>query len=298
MGVRALDREMWRLAIVAMLVLFALGGLAADGMRADQSDYVREQTRPELQVDLTLAPSKTRPDLVELSVDRLMPLDDRTPICLDTLTQVLSTGRADSQHAGQQGYTLDVRSLGAPGRLCIRRALQLADADLHIPALTLPSDTMLYPFDDLQLAHSLAVAGGTPTRLLRVRAVYHLALPGRIFAHGLFWEQPKHASGEVAELHLVRPWSYRLLAPVIVLALFLCALLLLLIQERGTFITASIALTVGTWNARQLLIPLSDVRYTLLDAGLLLVYGVIWVSFLLFAIRLRQSVHSEDRPGV
>lgn len=272
------------------LLLISCGG------NIPRTEYPIAAAQTELQIDIRIAQSATNSSTLNVIVDRIAPRNPGKMICFDTITQVVSMNTPDQATDGDQpNYRVDVQAVSDPaGLLCISQTEQLPNNRLQIAQLAIDIESALSPYDRVQFLHSIVIAQAKPARQIRTHVVYHIDSAGRVVErlHASEAGPTSTPSLEVVEIILVRPLLYQILAPIILGALFTCALLMMLIHERTTFIQATIAMTVGTWNARQLLVP-TDTQAHVLDQVLLCIYALIWVSFVIFTIRLkRRHPHS------
>jgi hypothetical protein len=283
----------WKI-VLYFLVLVLVGGCGSNTSRT--ADPVGA-AQAELQIDVRIVPSPTDRNTLNVVIDQIAPRTPGASICFDTITQVLSLNTLNQPASGDQStYRVDVQAVsGVNSPLCINQAEQLPNGRMHGAPLTIDTESALYPYDRVQFLHSIVVAQAKPARQITSHVSYHIDVAGRIAEPIHFAEanQPSTTKLTVAEIVLVRPVLYQLLVPIILGALFVCALLMMFIQERTTFIQATIAMTVGTWNAHQLIVPISDIHAVVLDQVLLCIYALIWGSFALFTIRLwRKQKHA------
>jgi hypothetical protein len=283
----------WKI-VLSFLVLVLVSGCGSSPPRI--ADPVGA-AQAELQIDVRIVPSPTDRNALNISIDQIAPRTPGASICFDTITQVISLNTPTQLTDGDQStYRVDVQAVsGGDGPLCINQAEQFPNDRMHSAALAINTESTLYPYDRVQFLHSIVVAQAKPARQITSHVSYHIDAAGRIAEPVHLSEANQHGGANLAitEIVLVRPVLYRILAPIILGALFICALLMMFIHERTTFIQATIALTVGTWNAHQLIVPTSDIHAVVLDQVLLCIYALIWGSFVLFTIRLwRKQKHA------
>jgi hypothetical protein len=283
----------WKI-VLYVLVLVLVSGC---GSSTPRIAHPIGAAQAELQIEVRIVPSPTNRNTLNVIIEQIAPGTPGASICFDTITQVISLNTPDQPANGDQStYRVDVQAVsGVDGPLCINQAEQLPNGRIHSAALAIDTESSLYPYDRVQFRHSIVVAQAKPARQITSHVSYHIDVAGRI-------AEPIHVSEAnqrgitglaVTEIVLVRSLLYRIVAPIILGALFVCALLMMFIHERTTFIQATIALTVGTWNAHQLIVPTSDIHAVVLDQALLCIYALIWISFALFTIRLwRKQKHA------
>lgn len=279
-------------AYLLAAVLLAL--LTGCGRSQLQRTYQVAALRPELQVDVRVTQAPDQSDTLHITIERLTRLQTGTALCLNTITQVLSTtSPAQAAHPDDPAsYLVDMQTLsGGVAPVCISDSEQVPSVRLPIQQLTFSTESALYPYDRAHFLHSIVIAQAKPARQIPLLVNYHIDIATRSVEqlHASATAPSSEPGFTVVEVVLVRPWLYQILVPIIVGALLLCAILMMLIHERASFIQATIAMTVGTWNGRQLILPVNDLHPIVLDQILLIIYAVIWVSFAVFTFRLQRK---------
>lgn len=164
--------------------------------------------------------------------------------------------------------------------------------------LEMYANTYRYPYDELDIPLGLRFFGykeddGRSDYIqIPVNVTYHLSFPGwelkRTELEALEPEDVTRIDGpvpswyplSVTRIHLVRPFLYRLLTPVLLVCVVLFMILIPLIKDLGSFVEATTAMIFGLWGIRQVLLPTNVSGPTMLDPAFLILYVLLAVAIL------------------